>query len=146
MNTEFMFALLSYAPGPFWLMILFFPGNRRAMLAVDVFLITLSFAFVATLIPVMEQILPLVLAPSLDTMQSFLTSKQGFVGTWNHMIISDVWIGRWVALDSLAFRRSLVVRLIFILPIVLVGPFGLFFYLVFRIAVKRQLSLTQPLT
>ena len=142
MNTanEFLFSFLSYIPGPFWLLILFIPTHKKAMLAVDIFLLVMSFLFVIQTVPVLQDILPIILKPTFSEMKAFLTTDAGFLGSWNHMILSDVWIGRWVAHDSLQFENSWIIRLIIIPVILIVGPFGLFFYLLFRIIKKRSFA------
>ncbi|MEC5129323.1 abscisic acid-deficient protein Aba4 family protein [Verrucomicrobiales bacterium BCK34] len=140
---EKLFQLLSFSPGPFWLLIIFFPMKRSAMLAVDIFLILLSALFVALTLPVISELFPLIAKPEFESMHAFLSSKPGFVGSWNHMILSDLWIGRWVAQDTCKGRHGLPVRLFFIPPILFFGPLGLFCYLIFRIITRRRISLTE---
>lgn len=140
---QLLFQFLSYAPGPFWLLILFLPGNRRAMFAVDLFLILLAGLFAWQTIPIIPQILPLLLEPKFDEMHAFLSSEAGFVGSWNHMILSDLWIGRWVSQDASRFSRPLLVRLLCIPPILLFGPLGLFCYLLLRMATRREIAFNQ---
>jgi hypothetical protein len=145
MNTthEFLFSFLSYIPGPFWLLILFIPKNKKAMLAVDIFLLVMSLLFVIQTVPVLSEILAIIFKPTFPEMKAFLSSDAGFLGSWNHMILSDVWIGRWVAYDSLQFEKSWLIRGIIIPIILIVGPFGLFFYLLFRIIKKRSFAFSQ---
>jgi hypothetical protein len=138
-----LFTVLSFAPGPFWLLLLFLPGDRRAMLAVDVFLVLLSVSFTALALPAIGELLPLLLRPEFDEMRRFLMSDRGFTGTWNHMILSDLWIGRWVAQDTMRATRPLLVRVVFIPLIMLFGPLGLFGYLAFRVISRRELALTR---
>jgi hypothetical protein len=138
-----LFNFLSYAPGPFWLLILFLPRNRKAMLAVDCFLILLSAIFAFHTIPILKEITPLIAKPEFDPIYGFLSTERGVVGSWNHKILGDLWIGRWVAHDSLQSKRPLLVRCLFLTPILFFGPFGLFCYLVFRIISRRQISLTK---
>lgn len=113
------------------------------MLAVDIFLILLSGLFVALTLPVISELFPLIAKPEFESMHAFLSSKPGFVGSWNHMILSDLWIGRWVAQDTCKGRHGLPVRLLFIPPILFFGPLGLFCYLIFRIITRRRISLTE---
>ncbi len=140
---ERLFDFLSFSPGPFWLLILAVPMHRRAMLVFDAYLLLLSTLFVWQTVPVLETLLPLLLQPEFDSMQEFLSSKEGFVGSWNHMILSDLWIGRWIAQDSRRFSRPLMVRLAFLPIILLVGPCGLFCYLIFRMTALRRFALTE---
>ncbi|MCB1177592.1 MAG: DUF4281 domain-containing protein [Leptospiraceae bacterium] len=143
MSNENLFTILSYIPGPFWLMILFLPNNKKAMIAVDIFLFLMSGLFVFQAIPVMGELFPLLAQPEFPKMYAFLSSEKGVLGSWNHMILSDVWIGRWIAKDSLQFEKSIIIR-IFIIPIIMFfGPVGLFCYLVFRVIVKKSFYLLE---
>ena len=140
---EKLFQFLSFAPGPFWLLMIALPTKRWAMLAIDVFLIPLSGLFVVCTAPIIGELFPIIAKPEFESMHAFLSSKPGFVGSWNHMILSDLWIGRWEAQDTCKGRHDLLVRLIFIPPILFFGPLGLFCYLIFRIISRRQISLTE---
>ena len=113
------------------------------MLAVDCFLILLSAIFAYHTVPIIGDLLPMIAKPEYSPIHEFLSSEHGFVGSWNHMILGDLWIGRWVAHDSLKSKRPLLVRAIFLPPILFFGPFGLFCYLAFRIISRRQIALTE---
>ncbi|GAB4420721.1 MAG: hypothetical protein OHK0039_34640 [Bacteroidia bacterium] len=139
-SNELLFSLLSYSPGPFWLLILLLPRNRWAMLAVDVYLFILSALFVVQTLPALGQILGIIFQPTFLEMKAFLGSDAGFLGSWNHMILGDVWIGRWVAHDSLQFRWAWLIRLLAIPVILIVGPAGLCFYLIFRMIATRRIG------
>ncbi len=139
---QILFTALSYAPGPFWILILLFPTNRRAMLAVDLFLILLSVLFTFQSVPVIPQLFPLILKPEFTPLYEFLTTPQAFVASWNHFILSDLWIGRWVAQDTEQGPRPLLVRLIVIPLILLFGPTGLCCYLIWRMISRRKIELT----
>ncbi|MBP9224985.1 MAG: DUF4281 domain-containing protein [Verrucomicrobiales bacterium] len=140
---ESLFTFLSYSPGPFWLLILFLPKNRTAMLVVDCFLILLSAIFAFQTVPVLQELLPLIAKPEFVPISEFLGSDRGIVGSWNHMILGDLWIGRWVAHDSLQSKYPLLIRVVFIIPILLFGPLGLFCYFIFRIISRRRVALTE---
>jgi hypothetical protein len=100
----------------------------------------MSLLFVIQTMPELGYIMGVILQPTFLEMQAFIGSDAGFLGTWNHMILSDVWIGRWVAHDSLQFDKSLIIRLLIIPVILVLGPFGLFFYLLFRTIKTRSIA------
>ncbi len=94
-------------------------------------------------IPVLSDILKIIFSPTYVEMKGLLGSDAGFLGSWNHMILSDIWIGRWVSQDSLKYENSLTIRLV-IIPIILVlGPFGLFFYLLFRMIKSKSFGFNE---
>lgn len=140
---ETAFNVMSFAPGPFWLALLFFPDNRWAMRAFDIFLFLLSLHFAILTVPGVPELLPVIANPTLEAIRNFLSTPQGTLGSWNHMILADLWIGRWVARDTLNRKLGVIVRLVFIPVILFFGPLGLCFYLIFRAIAYREIWLEQ---
>jgi hypothetical protein len=140
---EQLFQFLSYAPGPFWLLILCCPLNRRAMLAYDAFLLLLVVLFTLQGGGAIGELLPLLAKPEFEPLYKALTTKEGFVASWNHMILGDLWIGRWVAQDSRHWSRPWLVRWLFLPPILFFGPMGLCAYLIVRISIGKRFALTE---
>ena len=114
------------------------------MLAVDLVLFALAAHFAWLTLPIVSELLPLIAEPTLEGMRAFFATREGTLGVWNHMILGDLWIGRWVAQDAMKHRYSMFIRVIFLPPILMIGPAGLFFYLLFRMAWKRDFRLTTP--
>jgi hypothetical protein len=141
---EMLFQFLSYAPGPFWLLILLWPLNRWAMLAFDAFLILLAAVFAWQAIPALPALLPLLAQPEFEPIYEVLTTRSGFLASWNHMILGDLWIGRWVAQDARHSPRPWLTRLVFLPPILMVGPLGLCAYLMFRTITRNTITLSEP--
>ncbi len=137
-----LFTFLSYSPGPFWMLLLLAPNNKWSSRVFDCFLFFLSALFAIQTIPMIPELLPLVLKPEFDSLHRALSTNGGFVGTWNHMILADLWIGRWVALDISTRNQktgaSLLLRLCFLPGILVFGPFGLCLYLLYRTLVQRR--------
>lgn len=135
------FRVLSYAPGPFWLILLLIPLNKIAMLAFDAFLMLLALHFSMLTIPYLPELLPAIASPDFTTISTFLASKSGFVGSWNHMILSDLWIGRWIARDGASKGVYTVIRVPFVVLTMFFGPLGLACYLIFRIFSLKRFAL-----
>jgi hypothetical protein len=140
--NEILFSFLSFSPGPFWLILVFFPTNKKTMRAFDLFLILLSTIFSILTIPLIPELIAVVASPKLSFFQKFLSSELGTVGSWNHMILGDLWIGRWVIHDAIQNNVSLLIRLPILFLILFFGPVGLFFYLLYRILFLKKLWLT----
>ena len=140
---EELFYVLSYAPGPFWLILLFLPMNQMAMRAFDLFLIALCFHFAIMTIPQLPELLPMIADPEFDEIKEFMTSRTGFVGAWNHMILGDLWIARWVCHDSIKSSLGMVFRVPFIISIMFFGPLGLALYLLYRMIFLRKIYLLE---
>lgn len=140
---ETAFKLICFAPGPFWLLIIFAPERKWAMRAVDVFLFFLAVHFTTITLPMVPNLLPMIASPTFAGINQLLASPMGTLGSWNHMVLGDLWIGRWVALDTLTRRHGWLLRLCFIPWILFFGPVGLTFYLLYRGLVWRKFALSQ---
>ena len=142
MDYDLLFKFLSFSPGPFWLILVFVPQNNIAMRCFDAYIVLLSVLFAVQTIPVVPDLLPAIASPTLAAINGFLGSISGTVGAWNHMILSDLWIGRWVCHDALKLNVSSFFRIPILAIILFFGPLGLCLYLLFRFAVKREFALT----
>ena len=140
---ELLFKFLSFSPGPFWLILFFIPRNKIGMRCFDAYLFLLSALFAAQTIPVVPDLLPAIASPTLPLIQSFLGSPTGTVGAWNHMILGDLWIGRWVAHDAIRLGMPAFLRIPVLLVILFFGPLGLFLHLIYRFLVKREFKLSE---
>ena len=140
---ETSFYVLSYAGGPLWLALFLRPESKLLMRVFDVALIILTFHFAIITIPSVPKLLPLIASPEFGSLRSFLDTDQGFVGSWNHMIIGDLWIARWVVFDAIKSNVVGWVRFPFVLIIMLFGPLGLGFYFLFRIFYLKRLFLLE---
>ena len=138
---EQLFSFLSFSPGPFWLLILFLPSNAKAQLAIDGFLFLLTVIYSAIILPEVNALLPIIAQPTLDAIQRIFSAPRGTVGAWNHMILADLWIGRWIARDSVSEKHSFFIRLVFIPITLFFGPLGLLAYWLYRCVSRRQFSL-----
>ena len=143
---ESIFAFLSYSPGPFWLILLLAPTHNSLMKIYDAYLLLLTAIFAVLTIPVVPELLPVIAEPSLLEIQKFLSTDRGVVGTWNHMILGDLWIGRWVVHDAVKNKIHVLFRLPVLITILFFGPLGLFVYLCYRIIFLRRFALTEVVT
>ena len=135
---ESIFNFLSFSPGPFWLILVFAPHHRLAMRAFDFYILLLSAIFAVMTIPVVPDLFPIIASPEHEAIKSFIASDLGSLGTWNHMILGDLWIGRWVIHDALKLGTKAYIRIPILFTILMFGPLGLFFYLVYRWCVLRK--------
>jgi hypothetical protein len=141
--TDLLFRFLSFSPGPFWLILFIIPRNQTAMRCFDGYLYLLAALFAVQTIPVVPELLPAIASPTLPVIQSFLGSATGTVGAWNHMILGDLWIGRWVCHDAIRLEMPAFLRIPVLIVILFFGPLGLFLYLCYRFFLKRKFKLTE---
>lgn len=141
--NEILFTIISYAPGPFWLILAIAPKHKIGMKAFDIFLILLSIVSTILTIPLIPELMPILSSPKLHLLQNFLSSETGTLGTWNHMILSDLWIGRWVTHDSIENQVSWFIRIPILFVILFFGPVGLCFHFVYRILFLKKIWLLE---
>jgi hypothetical protein len=79
--------------------------------------------------------------PQLDVLMQLFASSTGTTIAWIHIICFDLWVGRWVFLDSEERALSGWVRRIALISVLMAGPFGAMFYLAIRHIHMRQTSL-----
>lgn len=66
---------------------------------------------------------------TLEGVTKLLSNRYGALTGWTHFLAFDLMTGRWIYLDSLERDKPARLSLVFTL---LVGPFGLLNYLIFR--------------
>ena len=92
------------------------------------------FATVATILP---EFAAEMLSPDLAGVNALLATPAGTATVWAHLIAFDLFIGRWMYLDSRERGiHGLVMAPLLVLTILL-SPFGLTLYLVVRTVRKR---------
>ncbi|MEY4953292.1 MAG: hypothetical protein RL299_1716 [Pseudomonadota bacterium] len=69
---------------------------------------------------------------SIEGIRAFFGSDGGVVIGWTHYLAFDLFTGMWISRDADAKGFSRLVQLPFLLLTFLVGPIGLFFWLIVR--------------
>jgi hypothetical protein len=99
------------------------------------------FATVATILPSFAREM---LSPDLAGVQAIVATPQGTALVWAHLIAFDLFIGRWMYLDS----RELNIHPLLMAPIlvltILLSPFGLTLYLMIRTVRKCLIKSSTP--
>lgn len=133
-----LFNLLSFAPGPFWLLLFLFPQKRWAMRVFDVFLLFLAMVYSYLTIPAIPELLPIIASPNMESIRELMISDKGLIAGWNHFILADLWIGRWIALDGLDLGIPIYLRIPFLLITLFFGPLGFLSYWIYRFVIHRK--------
>ena len=136
---EAIFSWSSLLAMPFWMLMAFFPRARlteRLMRGVIGPALP-ALLYLALVLPNLGDILPMIVRPDLEGVASLLGTPAGATIAWAHFLAFDLFVGRWIYLDSR--RRGLnpiVAAPILFLTLVL-GPVGLVTYLAVRSASLR---------
>ncbi|MGC5031053.1 ABA4-like family protein [Micromonospora sp. DT229] len=132
--TEVLFTLTFAVAAPFWALMILAPkwSVTARIIASPLVVIPGVVIYALLVLPALGQVLPAVASPTLEGVRGLLGEPDGAAAGWAHMIVFDLFVGRWAWLDS---RKrgvpSLVMAPVLVLTILL-GPLGLAAYLALR--------------
>jgi hypothetical protein len=132
---------------PFWVMMMAaprWPWTKR-IIGSPWIAAPLALLYVVLIIPQLGSLLGDLLNPSLMNIAAALSTPEGAMVGWVHFLTFDLFVGRWVYLDSQEKKLSpwLMAPVLFL--ILMMGPLGFSFYLVIR-TVGRVAPSSQPLS
>lgn len=129
-----IFWLGNLLPLPFWVLMILFPNRRltRRLLASPLVAAPPAAVYAALLAPRLGMVAPAIRTPTLFGVSSLLATPDGATLAWLHMMMADLFVGRWIYLD--ARERGLDPRLTSpLLAVAMVfSPVGLLLHLAFR--------------
>ena len=131
---DLVFRLSNFLVLPFWALMILLPGWRWTERVMRSPLVSLApAALYATLVfPRLAEIWPAVARPTLTGVAALLGSQRGATIAWVHFLAFDLFVGRWVYLDS--GERQ--VNVWFMAPLLfltlMLGPAGFLLYLAVR--------------
>jgi hypothetical protein len=139
---ETLFSLSSLLVMPFWFMMIFLPAWKWTKRVIaSPWIIALAAALYAVLVlPGVLQILPAVMNPNLAGIQSLLGTPTGAIIAWVHFLAFDLFVGRWVYLDSRERNLSPLIVSPIMFFVLMLGPLGFLVYLFVRL--MRQIQAT----
>jgi hypothetical protein len=132
---ETLFSLSSLLVMPFWFMMIFLPAWKWTKRVIaSPWIIALAAALYAVLVlPGVLQILPAVMNPNLAGIQSLLGTPTGAIIAWVHFLAFDLFVGRWVYLDSRERNLSPLIVSPIMFFVLILGPLGFLVYLFMRL-------------
>jgi hypothetical protein len=132
MDTAFRFS--NFLVLPFWALMILLPRWRWTERIIRSPLVSVApAALYATLIfPRLGEIWPAVARPTLNGVVALLGSPAGATIAWVHFLAFDLFVGRWIYLDSRERQVNtwLLAPLLFLT--LMLGPAGFLLYLVVR--------------
>ncbi len=100
--------------------------------------------YAALVLPSALQVLPAVMNPNLQGIQSLLGTSAGATIAWVHFLAFDLFVGRWVYLDSWERQLSPFATSPILFFVLMLGPLGFLVYLFVRMSgqprVEERLS------
>lgn len=144
--TEAAFTLAFPLAAPFWALMIVAPGWRWTRRIVGSPLIVLAplVAYLFAVVPILPEFAAEMLSPSFDGVREIVGSADGTALVWAHLIAFDLFVGRWMYLDS----RERGVPALLMAPVlvltILLSPFGLVAYLALRARWRVRVSGADP--
>src|SRR6266481_4043604 len=102
--------------------------------------------YAALVLPRLDTIWPAIARPTLNGVAALLGSPEGATIAWVHFLAFDLFVGRWIYLDSQERRLSPLLMAPVLFLTLMLGPFGFLIYLVLRaLAISRSEEHTSEL-
>jgi hypothetical protein len=133
---------------PLWVLMILLPRWRWTTRIMRSPLVSAAPAalYAALVLPRLGEILPAVTRPTLSGMVVLLGSPAGATIAWAHFLAFDLFVGRWIYLDSRERRVSAWLMIPVLFLALMLGPAGFLFYLVVRsVAAVSPASAKEPL-
>lgn len=131
-----IFRLSSLLVLPFWVLMIFVPRWRWTTRIMRSPFVSVAPAalYIVLVLPHLAEIWPAVSQPTIGGVAALLGSPAGATIAWIHFLAFDVFVGRWIYLDSGARRISawLISPVLFFT--LMLGPLGFLLYLIIRFA------------
>ena len=137
-----LFKLSSLLTMPFWALMILFPRWRwtSRILKSPYFIAPAALLYAALVLPLIGTILPAVANPNLPGIAALLSSPAGATIAWVHFLAFDLFVGRWIYLDSRERDANPYVMAPILFLTIMLGPIGFLLYLVVRLAAKWKLA------
>jgi hypothetical protein len=125
-----LFALSNLTVTPFWLMMILLPKWRvtERILRSPWIVIGPALIYAVLVLPMLGELIPALMRPELDRIAAFLATETGATIAWVHFLAFDLFVGRWVYLDSRERDVSPWVMAPVLYLCLMLGPLGLLVY------------------
>jgi hypothetical protein len=139
---DMIFSLSSLLVVPFWFLMIFLPGWKwtKRVIASPWIIVGAAALYAALVLPSVLQVLPAVMNPSLQGITTLLGTPAGATIAWVHFLAFDLFVGRWVYLDSREKKVTPLIVSPMLFFVLMLGPLGFLLYLVIRSFARTQTS------
>src|SRR6266404_5012508 len=138
-----LFRLSNLLVMPFWALMILLPRWRwtERILRSPFVSAAPALLYAAMVLPRLGTIWPAIARPTIGGVATLLGSPEGATIAWVHFLAFDLFVGRWIFLDSQERRLSPLLMAPVLFLTLMLGPFGFLIYLVLRaLAISREAS------
>ena len=144
MSTDDLFLICNYAVMPAWLLLFVLPHHRVTQLLVHAIWVPLLLTpFYIWALFFGEPAPDGASFGSLQGVMLLFQSPTAVLGGWIHYLVFDLFIGAWIVRDAKRLDINHWLTLPILFATLMVGPVGLMFYLVLRLAMKGRVTLVE---
>jgi hypothetical protein len=135
-----MFSLVFLFAAPFWALMIFTPAWSWTRRIAGSPLIVLGpvLVYAILVLPHLPTVLPAVAKPTLAGVQALLGTPLGAAAGWAHFIAFDLFVGRWIYLDSRERGLHPLLMAPVLVLTILLAPLGLLSYFGLRPIARRR--------
>lgn len=143
---ELLFHLLNLSVLPVWALMIFRPGwsGTRRLLRSPLVLVPWALFYSVLVIPHLPDVWPALLRPTLPDIARILGRPEAALVAWAHFLAFDLFVGRWICLDSAEQGLSPWATGPILALTLLLGPLGLLAYLTVRSWWRRRPERSLP--
>ncbi len=138
-----LFRLSNLLVMPFWALMILLPRWRwtERILRSPFVSAAPALLYAALVLPRLGTIWPAIARPTIGGVATLLGAPEGATIAWVHFLAFDLFVGRWIYLDSQERRLSPLLMAPVLFLTLMLGPFGFLIYLVLRaLAISREAS------
>jgi hypothetical protein len=143
---ETLFQIANLVVMPFWLLMILLPhwGWTRRIVGSLWIVVPNALLYALLVLPNALGLLGALANPSLPAIAALLGTPEGATIGWIHFLAFDLFVGRWVYLDSRIHHFSAWIVSPILFFVLMFGPLGLLLYLAVRGVFLMQQNRTQP--
>ncbi|WP_405903908.1 ABA4-like family protein [Streptomyces sp. NBC_00656] len=132
--TGALFEISFILAAPFWLLMIFLPGQAvtARIAASPLTVLPVLAVYLAMALPVFPELWTAVSSPDIDTFRDLTALANGAGAVWAQVIAWDLLLGQWMFLESRRLGIPPLVTGPLLVLTILLSPFGLLLFLVLR--------------
>lgn len=129
-----LFRFSSFLVLPIWVLMILVPrwGWTKRIVNSPLVSAAPAFLYAALVLPRLGEIWPAVSSPTLSGVAALLGSPAGATIAWVHFLAFDLFVGRWIYVDSQERRISAWLMAPVLFLTLMLGPAGFLLYLIVR--------------
>ena len=145
-TMETLFQLSNLLVMPFWVLMIFLPHWQwtKRIAGSPWIAAPAALLYAVLVLPNALSLLPVLMNPSLAGITALLSTPEAATIAWVHFLAFDLFVGRWVYLDSRDRTITAWVVSPVLLVVLMLGPLGFLLYLIVQAFLGRRATELQP--